>query len=178
MTTLPAGWKLAEKLRDSLLWTASSLAALGKEQDVIVLEGRRRTVGEILDEANEALELGTPPASAQGDAKDEKQQFVTWLTGSYPDSYSEPEAVRLWHLDHVSALAWQARAALAAPAAGDARDAIADAFRILRAARASIRAHRLAGPTMLSTDSRALTNVDEDILRAMKALKSSQQQEG
>ncbi len=60
----------AEGLRESLLWTASSLAALGKEQDVIVLEGRRRTVGEILDEANDALEVDTPPASAQDDAKD------------------------------------------------------------------------------------------------------------
>jgi len=36
-------WKLAEALRESLLWTASSLAAVGKEQDVIVLEGRKRT---------------------------------------------------------------------------------------------------------------------------------------
>ncbi|EFF72939.1 hypothetical protein, partial [Achromobacter piechaudii] len=44
-------------LRDSLLWTASSLAAIGKEQDVITLEGRKRTVGEILDEANEALNV-------------------------------------------------------------------------------------------------------------------------
>lgn len=60
-------WKLAEALRESLLWTASSLAAVGKEQDVIVLEGRKRTIGEILDEANAALD--TP--SAPGDAQDE-----------------------------------------------------------------------------------------------------------
>ena len=66
--------KHAEALRESLLWTASSLAALGKEHDVIVLEGRRRTVGEILDEANEALEVATPPASAQDDAKDESER--------------------------------------------------------------------------------------------------------
>lgn len=50
-------WKLVNALRDSLLWTASSLAAIGKEQDVITLEGRKRTVGEILDEANEALNV-------------------------------------------------------------------------------------------------------------------------
>lgn len=50
-------WKPVTALRDSLLWTASSLAAIGKEQDVITLEGRKRTVGEILDEANEALNV-------------------------------------------------------------------------------------------------------------------------
>ncbi|HCW17340.1 MAG TPA: hypothetical protein DHL02_05140, partial [Achromobacter sp.] len=50
-------WKLVSALRESLLWTASSLAAIGKEQDVITLEGRKRTVGEILDEANEALNV-------------------------------------------------------------------------------------------------------------------------
>lgn len=61
-------WKLAEVLRESLLWTASSLAAVGKEQDVIVLEGRKRTIGEILDEANAALDAPTPASVAPGDA--------------------------------------------------------------------------------------------------------------
>ncbi len=73
--------KHAAALRESLLWTASSLAALGKEQDVIVLEGRRRTVGEILDEANEALEVETPPANAQEDAKD-AAQIARWKRDS------------------------------------------------------------------------------------------------
>ncbi|UAN04415.1 hypothetical protein [Achromobacter mucicolens] len=61
-----------------------------------------------------------PASSAPGDAQDERQAFVTWLTGSYPHAYSEPEAVRLWHHGHVSALAWQKRARISAPAAGDA----------------------------------------------------------
>lgn len=68
-----------------------------------------------------------------------------------------------------------ARLRPAAPAAGDAQEAVDEAFRILRAARGSIRAHQLAGSTMLSTDSRALTNADDDILRAMKVLKASKQ---
>lgn len=65
-------WKQAEALRESLLWAASSLAAVGKEQDVIVLEGRKRTIGEILDEANAALDA----PSAPGDAQDERQGWM------------------------------------------------------------------------------------------------------
>lgn len=45
---------------------------------------------------------------------DERAAFVAWLTGSYPDAYSEPEAVRLWHHEHVAALAWEERARRAA----------------------------------------------------------------
>lgn len=106
----------AEALRESLLWTASSLAALGKEQDVIVLEGRRRTVGEILDEANEALEVETPPASAQDDAKDERQAFEAWAVRILGDNPT-------WRESGPCELAWQAWQARAdAPAAGDARD--------------------------------------------------------
>ena len=65
---IPAGWELVDALRESLLWTASSLAAVGKEQDVITLEGRKRTIGEILDEANAALDAPTPASVAPGDA--------------------------------------------------------------------------------------------------------------
>jgi len=54
-------------------------------------------------------------------AGDDRAEFVAWLTGSYPNTYSEPDAVRFWHQGHVSALAWKAgRAALAsAPEAGE-----------------------------------------------------------
>ena len=164
----------AEALRESLLWTASSLAALGKEQDVIVLEGRRRTVGEILDEANDALEVDTPPASAQpesmregyphddpqfvalcrehdilgtamqglaavfwraasaqDDAKDERQAFEAWaedqgfvldcdffeVSGQYYDNDDTQLAYDIWRA---------ARASVAAPAAGDALDRLVD----------------------------------------------------
>lgn len=40
---------------------------------------------------------------------DERTEFVAWLTSTYPDAYSEPEAVRLWHHEHVAALAWEER---------------------------------------------------------------------
>lgn len=60
------GWKLVEALRESLLWTASSLAAVGKEQDLITLEGRKRTIGEILDEANAALDAPSLDCAAPG----------------------------------------------------------------------------------------------------------------
>lgn len=63
-----------------------------------------------------------------------------------------------------------------APAAGDARDAVTEAIRILRAARGSIRNHQVSGPTGLSTDSRALVNADDDILQAVKVLKAAQRQ--
>lgn len=55
----------------------------------------------------------------------ERAAFIAWLTGSYPNAYSEPEAVRLWHHGHVSALAWQERsrrAALACAPVVDTQD--------------------------------------------------------
>lgn len=108
-------WKLAEALRESLLWTASSLAAVGKEQDVIVLEGRKRTIGEILDEANAALD--TP--SAPGDVQDERQAFEAWAKRKkMPLARIGQQYDDFW-VDHAWN-GWQARAALAAPAAGDA----------------------------------------------------------
>lgn len=86
-TPIPAGWKLVEALRESLLWTASSLAAVGKEQDVITLEGRKRTIGEILDEANAALDAPSPASVAPGDAQDDqraqdgKRPDLDWIEG-------------------------------------------------------------------------------------------------
>lgn len=60
---------------------------------------------------------------------DERAAFVAWLTGSYPDVYSEPEAMRLWHHEHVAALAWEERARRAAlasaPVAGEVQQPVA-----------------------------------------------------
>lgn len=72
---VPDGWKLVEALRESLLWTASSLAAVGKEQDLITLEGRKRTIGEILDEANAALNAPSPDCAAPGVSRVEDASF-------------------------------------------------------------------------------------------------------
>lgn len=47
-------------------------------------------------------------------AIDERAAYVNWLHGTYPRSYSEEDAEHNWRHEHVSALAWQARAALAA----------------------------------------------------------------
>jgi hypothetical protein len=53
------------------------------------------------------------PAPA-GQAVGEREAFVKWLSTTYPRTYDEKEAERLWHFEHVSALAWKERAALAA----------------------------------------------------------------
>ncbi|MDQ2139546.1 hypothetical protein RBI14_15380 [Alcaligenaceae bacterium B3P038] len=44
---------------------------------------------------------------------DERAAFVGWLSASYPLAYDRGEAERLWQLNHVAALSWQARARLA-----------------------------------------------------------------
>ena len=44
---------------------------------------------------------------------DERESYINWMTGSYPRVYSKSEAEHYWRNEHVSALAWQARAALA-----------------------------------------------------------------
>lgn len=83
-TTIPAGWKLVEALRESLLWTASSLAAVGKEQDLITLEGRKRTIGEILDEANAALDAPSLDCVAPGVSTVEDAQDMRSATHGMP----------------------------------------------------------------------------------------------
>jgi len=47
---------------------------------------------------------GIDDAGAQPDQDD----FIQWLSGTYPDAYSADEARRLWRHEHVSALAWEA----------------------------------------------------------------------
>ena len=126
-------WKLVNALRDSRLWTASSLAAIGKEQDVITLEGRKRTVGEILDEANEALNVPddaaptSHPIPTGATGEDERQAFEAWaddngfaldcdffeVSGQYYDHDDTQLAYDIWRA---------ARASVGAPAAGDALD--------------------------------------------------------
>jgi Domain of unknown function (DUF4406) len=43
---------------------------------------------------------------------DERSAFISWMNGTYPDVYEISDAEHCWHYRHVSALAWQARAAL------------------------------------------------------------------
>lgn len=56
------------------------------------------------------------PAEQQG----EREAFVTWLSTTYPTSYSVEDAEHCWRHNHVAVLAWQARAALASRAAPQA----------------------------------------------------------
>lgn len=62
------------------------------------------------------------PASAPEapEQQGEREAFVTWLSTTYPTAYSVEDAEHFWRYNHVSVLAWQARAALAqaAPATG------------------------------------------------------------
>lgn len=138
-------WKLVNALRDSLLWTASSLAAIGKEQDVITLEGRKRTVGEILDEANEALNVpddAAPtshpiPTGATGeDEQAQRDAVMDAIAEALGDAYDCTRVWSAWGVgtmsqddfclvtDDAGRLGELADAAIAAmtpaPAAGDA----------------------------------------------------------
>ncbi|KXJ63035.1 hypothetical protein AXY46_03180 [Achromobacter xylosoxidans] len=64
----------------------------------------------------------TPPASAQDDAKDERQAFEAWgMAGC--EMVDDPQSGRFDIARHCAWEAWKARASVAAPAAGDARDA-------------------------------------------------------
>lgn len=60
------------------------------------------------------FEMQAAPAHPAEGVPDERAAFVNWLHGTYPNSYSIIKAADLWFLKHVAALAWQARAALAA----------------------------------------------------------------
>ncbi len=64
----------------------------------------------------------TPPASAQDDAKDERQAFEAWgMAGC--EMVDDPQSGRFDIARHCAWEAWKARASIAAPAAVDARDA-------------------------------------------------------
>lgn len=63
-----------------------------------------------LDSAFQAMLDNAPqPTSSSG----EREAFVKWLSGTYPDIYPVEDAERRWSQEHISALAWEARAALA-----------------------------------------------------------------
>lgn len=59
--------------------------------------------------SNEASE----PAATDEPETDERAAFIAWLGRSYPHAYDEDDAAHLWSHSHVTALAWQARAARA-----------------------------------------------------------------
>jgi hypothetical protein len=61
----------------------------------------------------ECLRLSETPEPAQAvELPDERAAFIEWLSKTYSDVYDEDKARRYWSHEHVSALAWQARAAL------------------------------------------------------------------
>lgn len=115
MTTLPTGWKPMP-------------AVMTLEMSVAFAEtwySKRRAIDDDdMQDAYAAMLAAapTPPASAQDDAKDERQAFESWMrsqglgTERHGYSYSLTYARRAWE-------AWQARASIAAPAAGDAQTA-------------------------------------------------------
>jgi hypothetical protein len=57
---------------------------------------------------------------------DERAAFVGWITSTYPRVYSEEEAERYWRFEHISALAWQARAVRSARPAAPLPEPVAD----------------------------------------------------
>lgn len=74
-------------------------------------------------------EMKNNAAPAAVAVPDERAAFVNWLHGTYPHSYTIIQAADLWFHKHVAALAWQARAALAATQA----DHVADAGKMVAA---------------------------------------------
>jgi len=113
MTTLPAGWKLVPATITLDMSVAFAETWFSKVR-CIDDDDMQDAYAAMLDAAP------TPPASAQDDAKDERQAFESWMrsqglgTERHGYSYSLTYARRAWE-------AWQARASIAAPAAGDAR---------------------------------------------------------
>jgi hypothetical protein len=86
-------------------------------REVECLNMARKFAGAFLDGAFVAMQNTTPAHPAEGVPQaitDEREAFVNWLHGTYPNSYSIIQAADLWFHKHVAALAWKARAALAA----------------------------------------------------------------
>lgn len=84
--------------------------------------------GQCLHQIQEPAPVQAAPAAVA--VPDERAAFVNWLHGTYPHSYTIIQAADLWFHKHVAALAWQARAALAATPA----DHVADAGKMVAAA--------------------------------------------
>ncbi|SIS99981.1 DUF551 domain-containing protein [Achromobacter sp. MFA1 R4] len=85
-------------------------------------EGRGFTIAfEDIPGIAEYVRKSRPVASAQDDAKDERQAFEAWgMAGC--EMVDDPQSGRFDIARHCAWEAWKARASLAAPAAGDARD--------------------------------------------------------
>lgn len=64
------------------------------------------------------------PAPQPPSASDERERFIQWMTTTYPNTYPLEDAERRWRQGHVSALAWQARAALTMGVVADAQPVI------------------------------------------------------
>jgi hypothetical protein len=77
--------------------------------------------------------LGQPiapaPAPAAVAVPDERAAYIHWLTSDHPTVYDEQDATHWWLHGHVSALAWQARAALAATPPAQAQSVELEALR-------------------------------------------------
>ena len=107
---------------ESMFHRWAVVAGNGTQQLYIGREGEcqsmaRKFMGAFLDGAFVAMQNAAPAHPAEGVPQaitDEREAFVNWLHGTYPNSYSIIQAADLWFHKHVAALAWKARAALAA----------------------------------------------------------------
>lgn len=120
---------------------------------------------------------GTPPASAQDDAKDEQQAFEAWAKSKKMPLARIGEQYDDFWVDHAWN-GWQARASVAAPAAGDAPDSLVNklAGMAYQYAVTLDQATRDADNDELEAIARRITGKLRDDIRA--ALAASQQQEG
>lgn len=77
---------------------------------VWVTVGNQRMLARMDASTEIPVALATQPTASNAG---EREAYVSWLAGTYPDLYTRDDAEHNWKHQHVSMLAWQARAALA-----------------------------------------------------------------
>ena len=82
-------------------------------QSCIVVCGNCGCRHESSDEYGDSGRSWNERAGTQEGEPSERATFVSWLSETYPRSHDRSDAEHYWKHDHVSALAWKYRAALA-----------------------------------------------------------------
>lgn len=124
MLNIPAGWKLVPERATKAMQDAWDSAPFNEDTD-IEFHGAYRAMIEAAPSP-----LSAAPASAQEEAKDERQAFEAWHKrefGSYVPGLT---------IHYNRWLGWEGRASVAAPAAGDAQ-ALEDLQRLIEYAQTS-----------------------------------------
>lgn len=109
-------WKLVPAEPTPEMWAAVN--KLDDEMAAGAYDGKGASIEQVWNCLVDAAP--TPPASAQDDAKDERQAFEAWAKKKKMPLARVGQQYDDFWVDHAWN-GWQARASVAAPAAGDAR---------------------------------------------------------